>query len=167
MVGCSITVRALFSCMSPPWLHPRSESAPTDTPWCGCHWHQWLWWPPCHSCCSTCSCGMFPESRQGLPAGLAVDVPCQGLPAQTASHQLPFPAGVQRDRGGGEPAAADQVLCIGALHPLFCFPSAFGSGHTMEPGLCSRLLHLSGIWPEACVPTRAGQGGGSPESSDG
>lgn len=51
MVGYSISVGALSSCMSPPWLllRPRSESALTDTPWCGCHWHQWLWWPPCHS----------------------------------------------------------------------------------------------------------------------
>lgn len=59
--------------------------------------------------------------------------------------------------------AADQVLCIRALHPLLCFPSAFG----VEMDLCSRLWHLSGIWPEVCVPARARQGGDSPESSDG
>lgn len=91
---------------------------------------------------------------------LDVDVPCLQRQLHISfSSQL-------RDGGGGEPVAADQVLCIRALHPLFSL-SAFGSGHKMEPGLCSRLLHLSGIWPEACVPARARQGGGSPESSDG
>lgn len=36
----------------------------------------------------------------------------------------------------------------------------------MDTHLLSWLLHLIGIWPEACVAARARQGGSSPESSD-
>lgn len=164
--------------MSPPWLvfHPGSQSALTDTPCHGCHWHAAavvasLSLP----CCSTCSCGCSQRAdRDSLqcwlwmsPAGccLCNRFTSASLPSWAAEGTGPG------DGGGGVENRTNvvQVLCIIILlstAPTLLLPTAFGSGHPMETGLCSRLLHLSGIWPEAWVPARARQGGGSPESGD-
>lgn len=137
---------------------------------------QRLWWPPSHSLAVPPVAVDVPRGQTGTPcsAGCGCPLPGAACADRFTSASLPSWAAEGTgpgDGGGGMENRTNvvQMLCIIILlstAPTLLLPTAFGSGHPMETGLCSRLLHLSGIWPEAWVPARARQGGGSPESGD-